>query len=175
MLSTWMLLSLVAALPADAPAETAWEADYGQALAQTREVEQPLLVVLDVPSDEAQRLNPELLDVANGAFPLDSYELCRVDVSTEYGKRVAKSFKVTEFPHVAIIDKSGSVILHRIKGEVTTDQWKSTLARHAEGLRSSGSRYTVAKPLTDLSSAGFVEPSETSSSKPYCASCQRNR
>lgn len=180
MLSTWMLAA-VAALTGSAQHADNWHADYGKALAETKQDNQPLLVVLDVPGDEAKRLDPSLLSAESGAFPLDSYALCHIDATTEYGKKVAAGFKVTEFPHVAIIDKSGSVILQRVSGDVTVAEWTKALKSHADGLRASAKRVTVAKPV--VSSPAVVTPStgavsypSYSSPQPYCPSCQlRNR
>lgn len=194
MLTTWMLVAMVAGPTAGEGDTHAWHADYGVALAETKQEAQPLLVVLDDPTDEANRLDPSLLKADSGAFSLDSYALCHVDVSTEYGKKVAEGFKVTEFPHVAIIDKSGSVILRRVSGDVTADQWRQLLSQHQSGARSGATRYTVAKPIvTTVQAAGsavrnvlpesrpvmskpvFSAPGY-SSPQPYCPSCQlRNR
>lgn len=190
MLSTWTCVAVLAALTGGADNSSVWHADYGDALAQTKQDHQPLLVVLEAPEDEAKSLDADLLKAESGSFPLDSYALCRIDVTTEYGKKVAEGFKVTQFPHVAIIDKSGSVILQRVSGEVSTDQWKSVLARHAEGNRAGQTRYTVAKPVvTDSSTAtvisqpatpvytpSFSAPVSYPAAKPFCPSCQlRNR
>ena len=64
---------------------------------------------------------------------LAPYELCRVDVTTEYGKRVAAAFKVSEFPYTAIIDRTASVILYRKTGRFDTAQWASTLIHYQNG------------------------------------------
>ncbi len=175
MLSTWMLVA--AALTGSAQPADNWHADYGKALAETKQDSQPLLVVLDVPGDEANRLDPALLSAETGAFPLDSYALCHIDATTEYGKKVAEGFKVTEFPHVAIIDKSGSVILKRVSGDITVTEWTTALKSHADGLRASAKRHTVAKPVTSVvtPSTGAVSYPSYNSPQPYCPSCQLNR
>ncbi|MEQ8848239.1 hypothetical protein [Botrimarina sp.] len=187
MLTTWMLVAMVAGLSASEGDTSGWHADYGAALAETKHEAQPLLVVLDDPSDEANRLDPDLLKAESGALPLDSYALCRVDVSTDYGKQVAEGFKVTSFPHVAIIDKSGSVILRRVSGDVSLAEWKRVLSLHAEGDRLGQTRYTVAKQVVDspvatqpAATPSFSAPTFSSpmnaSPRPYCPSCQlRNR
>lgn len=189
MLSTWTCVSVLAALTVGADTPSVWHADYGDALTQTKQDHQPLLVVLEDPADEAKSLDADLLKAESGAFPLDSYALCRIDVTTEYGRKVAEGFKVTEFPHVAIIDNSGSVILQRVSGEVSNDQWKSVLARHADGNRAGQTRYTVAKPVvTDGTTATVVSEPATQvyaptmsapvsypAARPYCPSCQLNR
>ena len=154
-----------------------WVADYGEALKQTQEEHRPLLVVLDVPSDPAQRVNPELLNEQDEDSPLGDYELCHVDVSTEYGKRVAAVFRAKNFPHVAIIDKSGSVILDRFEGANVEQKWRSSLTTHRSGLRKSDRRFQVAKPVINAAEAAtdYVLPDSVSPSKPFCAACQRNK
>lgn len=187
---SYMMLATAAALSADAP-KADWHADYGVALEETKEESQPLLVVMDVPGDDAKRFNPELLKAEGGALPLAKYALCHIDASTEYGKKVAEGFKVTEFPHVAIIDKSGSVILRRVKGDIEKAEWLSVLLKHQDGQRAGASRYTVAKPVvsqpattttvapttyTPTVTPAISYPAAQPAAQPYCPSCQlRNR
>lgn len=197
MLSTWMLAALAAGLTADAPTANDWHADYGDALTQTKQENQPLLIVLEDSSDASKSFDPSLLNAEGGALPLESYALCRIDASTEYGKKVAEGFKVTEFPHVAIIDQSGSVILRRVKGEVSKAEMLSVLLKHQNGQRVGQTRYTVAKPVVSTPVATVqpitVQPAAAPSTyvpsfqpavqypsapvaQPYCPSCQlRNR
>ncbi|TWT47679.1 hypothetical protein [Botrimarina hoheduenensis] len=191
MLLSQLTIALIAALP-NAGATTGWQADYGVALAETREAAKPLVVVIDRPGVEGESLDAELLSPASGAFPLDSFELCHVDASTAYGKQVAQVFHVTSFPHVAIIDKTGSVILKRMSGTISRDTWALALREHQDGQRAGVGRYTVAKPVVTASGSGetgvttpaysaptqfspstggFVMPT-TPSPQPYCPSCQ---
>ena len=182
MVSSW-IVSVLALTTAVAPNDSAeWIDDYGKALEQTREGDRPLLVVLDDPTDAEKRLDAELLDPTSGAFPLGSYDLCRIDVSTEYGQRVAEVFRATSFPHVAIIDKSGRVILTRVSGPITEESWRSTLARHESGDRELNRAYTVAKPVVEegeatstATPAAYTVPSQAMPAKPYCPSCQLRR
>ena len=92
MLSIWMFAAAVAAPSVDASqaSANAWHADYGVALAETKQEEHPLLVVFEQPGDNAKQLDPSLLSAESGAFPLDSYALCRIDATTDYGKQVAE-------------------------------------------------------------------------------------
>jgi hypothetical protein len=178
----------------DAPAIT-WKADYGKALEETREESRPLLIVLDNPADKAQSLDARLLKQDAEGLSFDSYELCRIDVSTEYGKRVADVFHATEFPHTAIIDRTGSMILRRVEGNVSTKQWKETLARYEAGISKTATTHTVSKPIVNETAATaapvsystsapaaveattYAVPGEVySAPAPYCPSCQlRNR
>ena len=79
---------------------------------------------------------PKLL-AADGeqAELLKSYRLCRVDVSTEYGKKVAEAFGATQFPHTAIIDKTGASVLFKKSGQIAGDQWQSTLTKFEKGVQ----------------------------------------
>lgn len=184
MLLNWILVSFAAALTTastpEATSELAWQADYGVALEQCRTEERPLLVVLDDPSNEAKRVQPELLK--NGEI-LNDYELCHIDISTEYGQRVAEVFRVKSFPHVAIIDRSGDVILNRMSGPITEGNWKSTLDRFKQGLRKSNSqRYRVSKPIVSnpivsnavgtVNSIYSYPTQNVGVERPYCPSCQ---
>jgi len=180
MLSIWMFVAAVAAPTAQADSANAWHANYSEAVAETKQEHQPLLVVFDKPGDEAAELDPSLLSAESGAFPLDSYALCHIDANTDYGKQVAEGFKVTEFPHVAIIDTSGGIVLRRVAGDVSQGEWKKILKEHKDGARSSAVSHTVAKPVTSTSRSytpTISSPVSTPSyAKPYCPSCQlRNR
>jgi hypothetical protein len=194
MAMNWMNFALVlsvAALNASvadncgaATTKPQWQADYGQALAETRSEERPLVVVLDDPACQDQSVDGALLTGKESAKLLAKYELCHVDVSTEYGQAVAKVFNVKSYPHVAIIDREGKSILHRHAGPIDASAWKSTLEQHQAGVKPA--TYTVAKPIvmeSEVSTAEpmtytppadeFSMPTVNYAPKPYCAKCQR--
>lgn len=164
------------ALAATAPQGQQWEADYGKALEQTRSDSRPLLIVLDTPEAEKGSVAAEVLGGADKEL-LAAYDLCRVNAGTEYGKKVADAFGAKEFPYVAIIDKTGSVILHSRAGEVTESNLKSTLARYKSGDRPV--RVTVAKPVVIESTPAASTPVYYSPSPSYysapadCPNCRR--
>ena len=166
MLASFTTALTTLALVASAPHAPHWESDYGKALEQTRADEQPLLIVLDKPAAEKEQLDPALLGEEQAGL-LGAYDLCRVDVTTEYGQKVAKAFGAKQFPYVAIIDKQGKVIIHSQTGEVTAAAWKSTLAKYQSGQRVV--RHTVAKPvIVDSTSEGvFIESSPAQSTPVY--------
>ena len=111
-----------------------WSHDYGEALAATRSLQRPLLIVLDRPEEESRRILPaRFTPDATGKALLKPYELCHVDVATPYGRRVAEAFQVTQFPYTAIIDRSGQKIIFRQAGKFNTDEWASTLIEYKEG------------------------------------------
>jgi hypothetical protein len=153
------------------PQPPQWESSYGKALEATRAADEPLLVVLDKPRSEDARIQPELLseDMAGGHDNdlLRPYKLCRVDVSTNYGRKVAKAFHAKSFPHVAIIDKTGSTVIFSKSGKIQPEEWERILTRHKSGNRS------LAKSVSRTS----YKPSGGTSSdvlRPSCPNCQRN-
>ena len=149
--------TLAVTLAATAPKAPEWEHSYGKALEATRAGQDPLLVVLDKPNSDDARLEPALLseDKTDGDTSklLSPYRLCHVDVTTEYGQKVAKAFHVQTFPSVAIIDKTGSVVIYKKSGQINEDEWKQMLQSHKSGERS----------VT------------ASSDKPFCPNCQRSQ
>ena len=102
MISYLATATLAVGFLAGAPQAPQWEASYGKALKATREADAPLLVVLDKPNTEEARLEPELLseDVDRGKDTklLRPYRLCHVDVTTRYGRRVARAFRACFVP-----------------------------------------------------------------------------
>ena len=104
-----------------------WIDDYGTALEAARAADRPLLVLLEH-SDAAVKA-VETSDDAG----LENYIVCRVDVSTTYGKRVAAAFKASLFPYTAVIDKTGKRVLYRKSGDFTPDGWKQMLTTFKDG------------------------------------------
>lgn len=158
--------TLAASTLAVTPAKVQWQADYGQALAATRSDQRPLLVVIDNPVDPKTAFEQKLLD-ADGvqAELLKSYQLCHVDVSTEYGKKVAEAFGAKQFPHTAIIDKTGSTVLFKKPGQIGGEEWQTTLAKYQKGVQ----------PVTHnvFYRGNTIVGAQAQPAKPYCPSCQR--
>ena len=151
-----------------APQQSQWETSYGKALEASRATDEPLLIVLDKPSSDDARLAPELLSEgkSEGRELLKPYQLCHVDVSTAYGKKVAKAFHAKSFPHVAIIDKTGKTVIFSKAGDIEAAEWQRILTRHKSGDKS------LAKAVSRTS----YKPRSTSSDalRPNCPNCQRN-
>ncbi|NOY30137.1 MAG: hypothetical protein GXP28_08150 [Planctomycetes bacterium] len=125
-----IILSSIAA----ASSSNSWQADYGKALAATRTDSRPLLIILDVPSDPKLAARSKQLETTGEQSELlGAYQRCRIDVSTEYGKKIAKIFGAKEFPFTVIIDKTGSVVLCKKTGQLTEEQWHATLATYQKG------------------------------------------
>jgi hypothetical protein len=159
--------TLAISMMAASPKAPQWEHSYGKALEATRAGNGPLLVVLDKPSSDNARIEPALLSEDNASSDdaklLHPYELCHVDVTTDYGKKVANAFHATKFPQVAIIDKTGSVVIYRKAGQIKQDEWKEILTNYKSGERSAITHVTL-KPTSD-----------SSSDKPFCPYCQRQQ
>jgi hypothetical protein len=172
-LATAVLALAVVTAPPESPQ---WETSYGKALESTRSEGQPLLVVLDKPGSADARLAPELMSPGEqGAKQLEllrSYELCHVDVSTEYGQKVADAFKAKTFPHVAVIDKTGSVIIYSKSGQTSSDEWARILSAYKSGDRSMAVSRVSYKPAGNGSM--FQQPTSGYIMGPAnCPSCQR--
>jgi len=148
-----------------------WQADYGKALAATRSNDRPLLVVLDVPADAKSSIPREQVDTtgAQGKL-LNSYQLCRVDVSTKYGQKVAQVFKADKFPFTAIIDKTGSVVLCKKNGQLSSEEWEGVLATYQQGKQVTANRHTSAYRGGKFSGGS---PSLSVENPSYCPSCQK--
>lgn len=142
-----------------------WQADYGKALAATRQDDRPLLVVLDIPGDPKAEVETEHFEIEGKQGKLlEAYQLCHVDVSTKYGKKVAEAFRAKKFPFTAIIDKTGSVVLVKKSGQISSDQWQETLAKYQKGEQTTKTHATSFY-RADSENRSVVSPSG-------CKSCQ---
>ena len=170
MVSNLAFAFLSVGLLAGAPQPPQWEASYGKALQATRDGDAPLLIVLDKPDSEEARLEPELLGAdavaGNEIDLLRPYRLCRVDVTTKYGRKVAHAFRAKSFPHVAIIDKTGSRVIFHKSGKIQHAEWERILDRHKSGDRS----LARAVSRTSYKASESLGPV----SRPYCPNCQRS-
>ncbi len=172
--SATLLVGLVTATPQ--PPQ--WESSYGKALATTREGDHPLLVVIDKPGTEGSQIDPKLLSQdtieGNAYKAVEPYNLCHVDATTEYGQKVADVFQAKTFPYVAIIDKTGSVVVFRKAGKMEAAEWERVLASHKSGERT-GSTAVSRVSYKPVSSEGTVieNTSGSYSSGSYCPNCQR--
>ncbi len=166
-----LVLSTVVAPAQPATGPVTWEADYGKALEATRHDDRPLLVVLDLPADTESAIDSEQLALKGQQGKLlSSYQLCHIDASTRYGQKVAEVFRAEQFPFTAIIDKTGSIVLCKKKGQLSTTEWEDVLATYQDGEPSSVTRHTTAYRGGsmfggDLSTTDVRSPA-------YCPSCQ---
>jgi hypothetical protein len=105
------------------------------------------------------------------AEQLKPYQLCRVDVTSDYGQRVVKAFGATTLPHVSIIDKTGAVVLFKHRGQMSSESWKSTLEKYSSGERQT--RVAQTSFYRGGMELGAQTYSTSISSPSYCPSCQR--
>jgi hypothetical protein len=172
MISYLATATLAVGLLAATPEPPRWEASYGKALSATRAGNSPLLVVLDEPNSKGARIEPALLSenaVKGKQFELlRPYRLCHVDVTTQYGRKVAKAFGANRFPHVSIIDKTGSTVLFRRSGKINATEWASALKQHKSGERPRAQTVSHVSYQSSMP-AVYSSPYPTSS----CPNCQR--
>lgn len=164
----------------DAPEPTvAWESHYGKAVDVARQQSKPLVVVLENSANPQQAFNEDALrQAAQNAEKLQNYELCRVDVSTDYGRKVAQAFGATTFPYTAVSDTATKFLTFRKAGPMSSAEWSRALA----------SAHNVARPVTAtvtspaapaVAAPVYAAPmqfySPVQSYPGYCPSCQLRR
>jgi hypothetical protein len=164
----------VSANSSEAAGNLRWSDHYANAKVQAASEQRPLLVVLENPEDPAGRFNSDQFagDDAQREL-LGHFQLCRMDVTTDYGKRVAAAFGAKKFPFTAITDKSARYITFQAAGPMTSEQWQQTLSSRMEG------PVTATQPTTRRVEASKVItswPSDAIYSVPSsCPNCIRNQ
>lgn len=128
-----VLMLAFGAMAADAQE---WTSDYGAALKVARAENRPLLIVIEDAGQPAVRAE-QVKQVAAGAGDalLAPYVLCRVDVGTEYGRKVAASFRATRTPHVVITDRGARRQIFQRSGRMASSEWRATLTTYRTGRR----------------------------------------
>ena len=126
-----LLISLVLSA-VTVPGRDQWNADYHNALKEARSKQKALVVVLENSENPAEAFNQSALGSDKKvASLLGKYELCRIDVSTDYGKKIAAAFGANEFPVTVVSDAKCKVIRHRKVGSPTVKVWRTMLAQNA--------------------------------------------
>lgn len=117
---------LMVAVLGIAPQQAQWTTNqYGDALEAARESERPMLVLLENPGDKDNKFT-DIWDEKLSPL-LDKFVVCRVDVSTDYGKKVAEVYDATSTPYSVITDKTCRRIVFRGLGEFPAESWRRTL------------------------------------------------
>ncbi len=124
-----MLTAVVSAAPQQGP----WNDNYTQVLTNAKADHRPMLVVFQNPMDPQKSIDQ--LEERQRSSLLDNYHLCRVDVTTANGRRVASAFNVTSVPYTVITDRGAENIILRKRGEFTDSEWIETLADYRRGSR----------------------------------------
>ena len=134
-------LAVIASAPTSAEKELRWVDDYGAALEETRTQQKPLLIVIEDSAQskgQSQRVGPT--QKKKNTELLENYVLCHVDVTTDYGKRVADVFEAKQYPFMAIIDKTGEKIVYRKSGQLDDSDWVAALETQKRGESRTASR-----------------------------------
>ena len=92
---------------------------------------------------------------------------------------MAEVFKAEKLPFAAVIDKTGSIVLCKKVGQLSSDEWKNILTIFEKGERSTAITHTTGyreKKTSDKNSSTRMfdneNPSTTIVSPSYCPSCQ---
>ena len=147
-----------------------WSSHYAQAKAAAATAQKPLLVVLEDPAEPSRRFDTErLASEEEHQDLLKHFQLCRVDVTTPYGKRVAEAIGVSELPYTAITDKTAKYITFRSAGQVSPENWSKTLNDRKDGER-------LVVPAGSTTETNWAQPMtvEWPISQPSCPSCVNN-
>ena len=107
-----------------------WHRKYDVAKKKAQSMSRPLVVVLENPQDHAQKIDETKLREKNRLkLAKERFELVRVDVNTDYGKRVAAAFGAKRLPYTAITDDRSAQIVFRKAGQMSEEDWTLALAR----------------------------------------------
>lgn len=139
-----------------------WTDDYGEALEKARCSRRPMVVVLENPEKAKQRAG-SIFHVEREL--LTRFEICRVDVGSEYGKQVANLYGPSELPYTVITDSECEQVVFRGVGERTVGEWRETLEDHAEEAKDSATVTKTAKP--QLASARSIKTSTSPTDGPF--------
>lgn len=125
-----LLVNLMAAtsLAVTATGDLDWSTHYGDAKAQAEKTNRPLLVIIENPAVAGDRVDEATLAANKDRVArMKNYQLCRVDASTPYGKRVAEAFGASQLPYTAVTDRTVRYITYRKSGKMSADQWSRAL------------------------------------------------
>jgi hypothetical protein len=162
-----------ASLAVSATENLEWSDHYAQAKVQAAAEHRPLLVVLENSQDPNGRLDEgQLVNDEAEVQLLQHYRLCRMDVNSDYGKRVAAAFGAKQYPFTAITDSSAKYITFQANGPLSPEQWQQTLSSRKDGqliAQPAVQRVEASKIITDWpSNSGYSVPSN-------CPNCVRNQ
>lgn len=126
---------LLLALGVGADTNLEWNDNYGEVKRIAAQKKMPVVVVLEDPSKPSTSFSEKELEADPEQVKLlRKFQLCRIDVTSNYGKNVAKSFKATRFPYTIMLDKSASYITLRRSEKMTPNQWATSLLANKDKL-----------------------------------------
>ncbi len=113
-----------------------WLSDYAEAYRTSQIEAKPLLVVFEKPFEQfSQFQQVSDLSLRERSSLLGPYTLCRIDVTSESGREIARLFGATQFPYTVITDKHLNRIIFRKAGNISDLDWVTMLISHREGTR----------------------------------------
>ncbi len=125
----WFSVAFLISQPVSIPMPDAWTCNYPAAVASARQMKLPLLVVLEDCCEKNNRLFQ--IESPEGMEALRRFCVCRLNVNTPEGKRIADAYRATEFPYTLITDVGCKNIVFRGVGNFSQESWRTTLALHA--------------------------------------------
>jgi|GEM_PF-3029925 len=134
-LSTVLIFMAVFANYAEAANQTElhWQKHYDLAKEVAQQKARPLVVVLENPKVNSEKIDEtKLCEKKRKQLTTDHFELVRVDVNTNYGKRVAAAFGAKQFPYTAVTDDRSTRIVFRKAGQMSEKDWTLALAKSAK-------------------------------------------
>lgn len=107
-----------------------WHDHYGTAKSVAQQTRRPMVVVIENPRVETEKLDVQGIAAQDRRkMQTEKFELCRVNVNTVYGKKVAEAFGVSTFPHTVVTDELSKKIVFRKSGQMDPGDWTLALAK----------------------------------------------
>lgn len=152
--------------------ELNWRKHYDLAKNVAQKKAHPLVVVLENPKLNSEKIDEtKLCEKKRKQLTKDQFELVRVDVNTDYGKRVAAAFGAKQFPYTAVTNDRSTRIVFRKSGQMSEQDWTLALAKSA---KTKGNRVVARKVATSekrygLSSVQWSKTFESAQSESLSA------
>lgn len=105
-----------------------WNHSYSECLSAAKSQGRPLIVLLEDPKRSEFRGDSLFID--NWQL-LANFKLCRVDATSNYGKKVAELYGATTLPYTVITDRKCQEIRFRGAGKFSGKMWRETLTTHS--------------------------------------------
>ena len=137
-----------------------WQTNYGAAKTAAQSSQRPLVVVLENPG-RLQRLDDSQLGSKNKqTLQKQQFELVRINVGTNYGRRVAEAFGATRFPYTAVTDQISKRIVFRKSGPMHEQDWTLAIAK---SLNTTRKNRVQATPVSSSASTSVAAQSARTS------------
>ena len=133
-----------------------WKNHYSSVKKVAQAAKRPMLLVLENPTSKGGTIDDsKLTEKEREILTKGKFELCRVDVNTDYGKRVAAAFGARVFPYTVVTDHSSKRIVFRKPGQMSGQDWALALAKST---RTSPVQPTTVKVTTPVAPGIVNQP-----------------